>query len=116
MFKKVLVPLDGTDIAEGILLYVSQVAGGLGIPVVLLSVIEPSALAMPDHASGEPGQSPHPDMFTAGVVVGSEVAGGPVPEEPLAARPARPAPLMPPRLSRECTRSSRDTYSRWPRG
>ena len=36
MFKKVLVPLDGSEVAKAILTYVSQLAKGLNIPIVLL--------------------------------------------------------------------------------
>ena len=39
-FSKVLVPLDGSEVAESILPYVSQFAKGLELPVVVLSVIE----------------------------------------------------------------------------
>ena len=40
MFSRVLVPLDGSEITQAILPYVSQLAKGLEIPVVVLSVIE----------------------------------------------------------------------------
>ena len=39
-FNKVLVPLDGSEVTESILPYVAQLAKGLEIPVVVLSVIE----------------------------------------------------------------------------
>ncbi len=42
MFRKVLVPLDGSDVAELILPYVSQIAKGLDIPLVLFSTVEAS--------------------------------------------------------------------------
>ncbi len=48
MFKKVLVPLDGSELAEGILPYVSQLAKGLGFPLVLLSVIDPNTIELPE--------------------------------------------------------------------
>jgi nucleotide-binding universal stress UspA family protein len=41
MYKRVLVPLDGSALAESILPFVEQVAGPLDAEVVLLSVIEP---------------------------------------------------------------------------
>ena len=41
MFEKVLVPLDGSDLAEGILPYVSQLAYQLGSKLLLLSVVDP---------------------------------------------------------------------------
>ena len=40
MFNKVLVPLDGSNITGLILPYVTQLAGGMDIPILLLSVIE----------------------------------------------------------------------------
>jgi nucleotide-binding universal stress UspA family protein len=44
MYKRVLVPLDGSQLAESILPFVEQVAGPLQAEVVLLAVIEsPSA-------------------------------------------------------------------------
>jgi nucleotide-binding universal stress UspA family protein len=44
MFQKVLVPLDGSELAEGILPYVSQLARGLNIPVLVMSVVSPDTL------------------------------------------------------------------------
>ena len=41
MYKRVLVPLDGSGLAEAILPFVEQVAGPLDAEVVLLNVIEP---------------------------------------------------------------------------
>ena len=46
MFQKILVPLDGSEEAEAILPYVSHVASGMGIGVVLLSVVDCGALEM----------------------------------------------------------------------
>ena len=40
MINKILVPLDGTDEAEVILPYVTRLAVGLGVPVVLLAVLD----------------------------------------------------------------------------
>ena len=48
MFTKVLVPLDGSELAEGIIPYVSQLAKGLGFPLVLLSVIDPNTIELPE--------------------------------------------------------------------
>ena len=48
MFQKMLIPLDGTELAEGILPYVSQLARGFDIPIVLLSVVDPDAVRMPE--------------------------------------------------------------------
>ena len=48
MFRKILVPLDGSDEAEAILPYVSHVAAGMDIGVVLLSVMDRGSLEMSD--------------------------------------------------------------------
>ena len=45
MFEKILVPLDGSELAEGILPYASQLAKGLDIPMVLLAVVDRHALS-----------------------------------------------------------------------
>ncbi len=50
MFQKLLVPLDGTELAEGILPYVSQLARGFDIPIVLLSVVDPDTVRMPERS------------------------------------------------------------------
>ena len=42
MFTKVLVPLDGSDLAESILPYILPLATSLKIPITLLSVVDPS--------------------------------------------------------------------------
>ena len=41
MFEQVLVPLDGSELAEGILPYVSQLAHRIDAKVLLLSVVDP---------------------------------------------------------------------------
>lgn len=41
MYKRVLVPLDGSPLAEGILPYVRTLARGLGVKVHLLQVLDP---------------------------------------------------------------------------
>ena len=46
MFHKILVPLDGSDEAEAILPYVSHIASGMDIGVVLLSVMDRGAMEM----------------------------------------------------------------------
>ncbi|MCI0438844.1 MAG: universal stress protein [Chloroflexi bacterium] len=56
MFDKVLVPLDGSELAEGILPFVSQLAKGLRIPVALLTVIDPDAIGMPERLAMKPGE------------------------------------------------------------
>ena len=44
MYKKILVPLDGSERAESILPFVQSMAGSFGATVVLLKVDEPSLL------------------------------------------------------------------------
>ena len=41
MYKRVVVPLDGSELAEGILPIASQIAGPLDLEVVLLRVLQP---------------------------------------------------------------------------
>lgn len=53
MFQQILVPLDGTDIAEGILPYVSQIACSADIPVLLHTVVDPDAFTLPVTSAGE---------------------------------------------------------------
>lgn len=55
MFRKVIVPLDGTELAEGILPYITDVAAGLGTSVVLLSVIDPDAIDLPERIGDSRG-------------------------------------------------------------
>lgn len=47
MFRRALVRLDGSELAEGILLYVSQLMKGLDGSIVLLSVIDPDVVELP---------------------------------------------------------------------
>ena len=47
MFTHVLVPLDGTDLAEGILPYVAQIAAGVGARITLITVVDPDMLEIP---------------------------------------------------------------------
>ena len=47
MFKKLTVPLDGSELAEGIPPYITNMAASLGTFVVLLSVINPDAIEFP---------------------------------------------------------------------
>ena len=56
MYKKLLVPLDGSATAEGVLPYVRAFAKGLSIPVHLLQVMDPESL-IPSPAA-QPGR-PH---------------------------------------------------------
>ncbi len=57
MFHKALVPLDGSELAEGILPYVSQLSKGLGMELVLLTVVDPSNVAIPESLSGTGGDA-----------------------------------------------------------
>jgi nucleotide-binding universal stress UspA family protein len=43
MFTKMLVPLDGSEVSEGILPWVTQVATSLDIPAVLISIMDPNS-------------------------------------------------------------------------
>lgn len=47
MFRKMLIPLDGSGVAEGVLPYASRLARGLGIPVVIMSVVNPDRVEIP---------------------------------------------------------------------
>ena len=48
MFTKALVPLDGSDVARGILPYILYVAKGLDMPLVLLTVLDPDDADLPE--------------------------------------------------------------------
>ena len=52
MFGKILVPLDGSDVAGGILPYVSQLARTAEIPILLHTVIDQRSLTVPEVAMG----------------------------------------------------------------
>ncbi|HWP59619.1 MAG TPA: universal stress protein [Candidatus Acidoferrales bacterium] len=45
MYAKIIVPLDGSELAEGVLPYVRSLARGLGLPVTLLQVIDPEIIS-----------------------------------------------------------------------
>ena len=45
MYTRMLIPLDGSQAAEQVLPYARFLAKGLAIPVELLEVIDPDALA-----------------------------------------------------------------------
>lgn len=57
MYERVLVPLDGSEVAEAIVPFIEQVAGPLEAEVVLLRVVEPMspAEAMASVDVGAPG-------------------------------------------------------------
>jgi nucleotide-binding universal stress UspA family protein len=46
MYTKILVPLDGSELAEGVLPYVRSLAGELKLPVTLLQVIDPETISI----------------------------------------------------------------------
>ena len=48
--QPILVPLDGSDIAAGILPYASQIAKSCSVPLVLLTVVDPDAMGRPASA------------------------------------------------------------------
>ncbi len=48
--QPILVPLDGSDVAEGILPYVLQIAGKANVPLVLLTAVDPDAIDYPGSA------------------------------------------------------------------
>lgn len=45
--RPILVPLDGTDVSEGILPYVSQLAKGANVPLLLHGVVDPDTIYYP---------------------------------------------------------------------
>jgi nucleotide-binding universal stress UspA family protein len=49
MYKRVLVPVDGSEVAEAVLPFIEQIAGPLDLEVVLLNVVQPiGAIASPE--------------------------------------------------------------------
>ena len=46
MFTKVLIPLDGSELAAGILPYITQIVAKMGMSAVLLAVVEPDDLRL----------------------------------------------------------------------
>ena len=48
--RPILVPLDGSDVAAGILPYASQIAKSCEVPLVLLTVVDPDAMGRPTSA------------------------------------------------------------------
>ncbi len=53
MLKQVIVPLDGSPLAEAALPYATQVAQGLKLHMELLRVIEPTSAELKRYAKGE---------------------------------------------------------------
>jgi len=62
MYKRILVPLDGSKLAEGVLPYVPAVARAIGAGVVLLRVFNPATLTLAD-----PGIGRYLDQIEAGL-------------------------------------------------
>jgi nucleotide-binding universal stress UspA family protein len=85
MFKKALVPLDGSDLAEGILPYVSQLATGLEMTLVLLSVVDPDEVELPERLRVAPSEPP-PRIVPVGA---TDVAAVPL-ERPIEERSPYP--------------------------
>ena len=52
MYKRILVPLDGSKLAEGVLPYVREMAGAMGSDVELLRVFNPAPVELADPAHG----------------------------------------------------------------
>lgn len=110
MYERMLVPLDGSEVAEAILPFAEQVAGPLDAEVVLLRVVEPPSPVELVASAGAVA----PDIFTLrdmeaksylsevqrrlskkGLRVRTRVAlGGPPAEEILAAAQATSADLI----------------------
>jgi nucleotide-binding universal stress UspA family protein len=52
VYKRVLVPLDGSELSENVLPFLTQIAGPLDMSIVLLRVLEPVQRALPDGGPG----------------------------------------------------------------
>lgn len=50
MYKRVLVPLDGSELSEGVLPFLTDIAGPLDMTIVLLRVLEPVTPTMVEAA------------------------------------------------------------------
>ncbi len=64
MYSRVIVPLDGTNLAEHILPYVRALAGGLKLPVDIVRVVEPVEYAATDPDSYPKWDSEFESMLT----------------------------------------------------
>ena len=67
MYAKILVPLDGSQLAEGVLPYARAFAKALNIPVELLQVIEPETVT----AFTDPEHGRYVDVVQAGLQAGA---------------------------------------------
>lgn len=63
MYTKILVPLDGSELAEGVLPYVRSLALDLQLPVTLLQVIDPEVIS----AFADPAQKRYFESVAAGM-------------------------------------------------
>jgi nucleotide-binding universal stress UspA family protein len=63
MYTRIIVPLDGSEVAEGVLPYARCLARGLAIPVTLLQVIDPDIIS----AFADPAQKRYFDNIAAGM-------------------------------------------------
>ena len=61
MYTRMLIPLDGSKVAEQVLPYARFLAKALAIPVELLEVVDPEALV----AFSNPTQGRHVDTLVA---------------------------------------------------
>lgn len=61
MYKRMLIPLDGSEVAEQVLPYARFLAKALAIPVDLLGVVDPEALV----ALADPARGRHVDILMA---------------------------------------------------
>lgn len=74
MAEKILIPLDGTELAEQVVPFVGELAKAGGFEVTLLTIIDPEDLNITETA-GEGALSAR-DTGTAGAGVGMNLAGG----------------------------------------
>ena len=94
MFKRVLVPLDGSEYAEKIGGFIVGVARPLGAEIVLLAVVNPDEIRLPG-ATAEPGHpvrghAPYDRPGRDTAAAGGSGPGGPVVDAPgRGAAPAR---------------------------
>ena len=58
MYKRVLVPLDGSPLAESVLPFLVQIAGPMDMTIVLLRVLEPVAPVVFETGRAVPGADP----------------------------------------------------------
>jgi len=64
VYRRILVPLDGSDRAERALKHASELAHGRSGHLLLLHVVEPPVIAGPVVAAGAPGTTASPQLIT----------------------------------------------------